>query len=180
VPLPLSALLAQVLLSYTLAFERDSPLSLPILENVVRALGDDAADRRELPAAAAVSPEAVSMALTFLTRQGYIEGTQVVRLKQSGRAARERAQACHPRVSQAMRDRDGQDSLDRLRAATRGILDQRDGERRLLARGLEPHTQGWRAGAPYRKRTDAMLADPLAGLPRHPIVLHRGGWPDGS
>ncbi len=22
--------------------------------------------------------------------------------------------------------------------------------------------------------------DPAAALPRHPMVLHRGGWPDGS
>jgi hypothetical protein len=28
--------------------------------------------------------------------------------------------------------------------------------------------------------TDAVLADPYARLPRYPMVLHRGGYPDGS
>jgi hypothetical protein len=25
-----------------------------------------------------------------------------------------------------------------------------------------------------------MINDPSAGLPHYPMVLHRGGWPDGS
>ena len=27
---------------------------------------------------------------------------------------------------------------------------------------------------------NAILADPIAALPHHPMVLHRGGWPDGA
>jgi len=50
-----------------------------------------------------------------------------------------------------------------------------------LALGLEPYPDGWRAErTPYRAQTEAMLADPVSALPRYPMVLHRGGWPDGN
>ena len=34
--------------------------------------------------------------------------------------------------------------------------------------------------APYLRQTTAVLDDPGAALPHYPMVLHRGGWPDGS
>jgi hypothetical protein len=47
--------------------------------------------------------------------------------------------------------------------------------------GLQPYPDGWRATRnPYRARTQAMLADPASALPRYPMVLGRGGYPDGS
>jgi hypothetical protein len=50
-----------------------------------------------------------------------------------------------------------------------------------LALGLHPYPDGWRAARnPYRTRTQAVLADPTSALPRYPMVLHRGGYPDGS
>ncbi len=36
------------------------------------------------------------------------------------------------------------------------------------------------AGEPYLAQTAAMLEDPTRMLPHYPMVLHRGGWPDGS
>jgi hypothetical protein len=52
---------------------------------------------------------------------------------------------------------------------------------RRLALGLQPYPDGWRAARnPYRARTQAVLADPASALPRYPMVLHRGGYPDGS
>ena len=53
---------AQVLLAYTLDFERESELSLPLTANFVRILGDDGLDVREVPEIAGVSPEATTMA----------------------------------------------------------------------------------------------------------------------
>jgi len=37
----------------------------------------------------------------------------------------------------------------------------------------------WRASKPYVAHTRAVLDDPTARLPHSPMVLHRGGWPDG-
>jgi hypothetical protein len=179
-PVPLSASLAQVLLSYTLAFEREAPLSLPLTETVVRVVSTEGSDVRELPTLSAVSPEAVSMALTYLVKRGLMDGKKVVRLTKAGAEAAEASRATHGRVERAWTERYGRAALDRLRSAARAVLEQRDGKRCRLALGLEPHETGWRASGRYRAQTDAMLADPLTGLPRHPLVLHRGGWPDGS
>jgi hypothetical protein len=49
-----------------------------------------------------------------------------------------------------------------------------------LAEGLRPYPDGWRAARPYLRQTTAVLSDPQGALPRYPMVLHRGGWPDGS
>jgi hypothetical protein len=46
--------------------------------------------------------------------------------------------------------------------------------------GLVPHPGGWRAGPPYARLTQAMIADPAGALPHYPMVSHRGGYPDGS
>ena len=46
--------------------------------------------------------------------------------------------------------------------------------------GLQPYPDGWRARGPYLRQTTAVLNDPGAALPHYPMVLHRGGWPDGS
>ncbi len=179
-PRPLSALLAQVLLSYTLEFERDAPLSLPLAENVVRVLGEEELDVRELPGAGAVSPEGIAMALTFLRKRGYVDGTKLVRLTKAGASARDESQSIHARVERSWTERYGHSAIDRLRSATGAILEQRDGTQSRLALGLEPYPEGWRASGRYLAQTEAMLADPAVGIPRHPMVLHRGGWPDGS
>jgi hypothetical protein len=64
----------------------------------------------------------------------------------------------------------------RLRAALKAIVSQRE----ALAEGLHPPEGGWRTAKPYLAQTQRMLAEPTAALPWHPMVLHRGGWPDGS
>ena len=72
-------------------------------------------------------------------------------------------------------DRAGSHYLGRLRAALQRLL-----EDPRLADGLRPHPDGWRATKRYLAHTEAMLADPRGALPAYPMVLHRGGWPDGS
>jgi len=49
-----------------------------------------------------------------------------------------------------------------------------------FAEGIEPPPTGWRSGPPYAAQTDRLLTDPRAALPRHPLMLHRGGHPDGA
>ena len=52
--------------------------------------------------------------------------------------------------------------------------------RQALADGLAPPAGCWRGAKPYLAQTERLLADPTAALPWQPMVLHRGGWPDGS
>jgi hypothetical protein len=120
--------------------------------------------------------EAIGMALTFLTKNGYVAVEEKqVRLTPSGRAAQKSSARRHREVAEQWLERFGAGAIDRLRSALRRVLDDA-----RLADGLRPHPDGWRATKRYRAHTDAMLADPRAALPHSPIVLHRGGWPDGS
>jgi len=50
-----------------------------------------------------------------------------------------------------------------------------------FAQGLVPRLGGgWRGRAPYLAQTERILRDPVGALPHHPLVLHRGGYPDGA
>jgi DNA-binding MarR family transcriptional regulator len=173
----LAALLSQALLSFTLEYEQESALSLPMGADVVRVLTTGGVRVRDLPGLSGVSREGIASALGFLQRSGHavIEPDpagrgKLVKLTRSGLAA----QAQHPRlveaVEQRWRARLGT-TFDRLRAA------MITGER--LALGLHPYPEGWRARNPYRARTKAVLADPATALAQYPMVLHRGGYPDG-
>ena len=172
---PLTALLTWALLTYTIDFELGSELSLPLGDNVVRVF-EDGIDVRDLPLAAGVPKEAISMALTFLTKSGYVavSGKQV-RLTPRGRKAQQALARRHDDVEDQWAVRFGARDIGRLRAALRRVLDNP-----RLADGLRPHPGGWRATKRYIAHTEAVLADPRAALPHYPMVLHRGGWPDGS
>jgi hypothetical protein len=53
-------------------------------------------------------------------------------------------------------------------------------QREALSAGLVPPPGCWRGEKPFLAQTERVLANPTAALSRHPFVLHRGGWPDGS
>jgi DNA-binding MarR family transcriptional regulator len=174
----LAALLSQALLSFTLEYEEESVLSLALSANVVRALSADGVSMRDMPARSGVSKEAVTATVGFLQRNGYATvepdpagRSKLVRLTGEGLAA----QTQHARLAKAVerrwRRRLGGD-IDRL---TKALITGPQ-----LALGLQPHPDGWRARNPYRARTQAVLADPASALPQYPMVLHRGGYPDGS
>lgn len=166
----LSAAVAQVLLAYTLDFERTSELSLPLSANFVRVLGDEGLDVRELPAIAGVSPEATSMALKFLAKNGYVTvEAKLARLTPKGLDAQAAAPGLHAAVERPS-------TAGPLRRAMAAVLDQRT----ALSEGLRPYPDGWRARKQYVEQTKAVIDDPTARLPHYPMVLHRGGWPDGS
>jgi DNA-binding MarR family transcriptional regulator len=177
-PIPhLSPLLPQVLLAYTLDLERDTEQGLPVSANFLRVLDEKGMDVRELPFAAGVSSEATSMALRLLTKTGHVVvETKVARLTPKGRDAQEAVRLLHDEVEKRWNARFGAAEVRRLRTALDGVLEQRD----ELSQGLKPHPDGWRASKRYVEQTNAVIADPLGRLPHYPMVLHRGGWPDGS
>jgi hypothetical protein len=170
----LAALLSQVLLAYTLDFERESELSLPLSANFVRVLDGKGRSVRNLPLLAGVAKEATAMALTVLAKTRFVavEGTSVAtkraRLTPKGQELQRTHARRHADVAKRW-------ETPRLRSALERVLEHAD-----LSRGLEPHPGGWRATKPYAARTEAMLAEPRSALPHQPMVLHRGGWPDGS
>ena len=168
--LPLSALLSRALLAYTLEFERESAVALPLAANVVRVLDESGVPMSEVPQRGGISKEAVAMAMTALKKGGYVVVEEkTVRLTTRGREAQERAQRLHAEVGRGRRP-----SPAAPRSARRHPR-----RPELLAVGLRPHAGGWRGTRPYLAQTEAMLDDPTGVLPHYPMVLPRGGWPDG-
>lgn len=184
----LSVLLSQVLLAFTLDFERESAVSLAIAANALRVLTAGGIRIRELPHLTGVSKEALSMAAGILIRRSCaVTGPdpaasrgKVIRLTPRGRSAQDEYLRLLDAVEQRWRARFGPAAIDTLRRSLLSVTGQRDGGRPRLALGLQPYPDGWRARGPYLRQTTAVLNDPGAALPHYPMVLHRGGWPDGS
>ena len=184
----LSVLLSQVLLAFTLDFERESAISLAISANALRVLTGRGTRVRDLPHLAGVSKEALSMAIGVLTRRSCaVAGPdpaasrgKLVRLTPRGRSAQDDYLRLLDLVEQRWRARFGPGEIGALRRSLQSAIGQHDGGRPLLSLGLRPYPGGWRAGKPYLRQTTALLNDPSGALPHYPMVLHRGGWPDGS
>jgi DNA-binding MarR family transcriptional regulator len=70
--LSLPSLLCRVLLWFTIEFEQASEVSLDISANILRLLSEGGIPLRDLPRMAAVSKEAVAMAMSFLSSRGYV------------------------------------------------------------------------------------------------------------
>ena len=173
----LSASLSRVLLRFALDAERESNLGLAIGANIMRVLDDSGVRVRDLPRLTGVSKESHAMATAFLGKYGLVEvgsdpdadGTRRIRLTSPGASMRERFEASLTATEDRWQVRVGADRLDALRASLEPLVVGGHGRRSPLWQGLEPYPDGWRA----RVR-------PPETLPHYPMVLHRGGYPDGS
>lgn len=169
--LPLSALLSRVLLAFAVEFERESKLSLAISANVLRVLNEEGVRVRDLPLLTGVSKESIAVAMGILTKQFFAvvepdpagSRAKVARLTRKGREAQDAYRQLFGTIEERWEARFGKDAI----RALRDPLERLVGE--PLFRGLEPYPDGWRASV--RKPTT---------LPHYPMVLHRGGFPDGS
>jgi len=161
----LAALLAKVLLAFTLEFERESELSLAICANVLRMLNEEGVRVRDLPRVSGVSKEAIAVALGFLQKRGFAEvesrgAVRIAGLTPKGIAAKTECAGLLKAVEERWEKRF---DLASLRKSLEPLTNER------LISALEPHPDGWRASVPKP-----------ATLPHYPMVLHRGGYPDGS
>lgn len=163
----LGGLLGQALTSLTLGHEQHSPVSLPLAADFLRVIGAQTVRIRDLPARSGVSKPAVAMATGFLERRRLAESgpQRSVTLTGAGLGALDDYRA---------RATAGEDRA--LREALEAVVSRRE----ALAEGLVPPPGTWRGDQPYLAQTQRVLADPAGALPWHPMVLHRGGWPDGS
>jgi DNA-binding MarR family transcriptional regulator len=167
----LPACLSKVLLAFALDFERDSDLSLALCANVVRLLDDTGVRVRDFPRLSGVSKEAIKMAHGFLEKRGLMvvepdrsaAKTKSVRLTAKGLKAQDAYNKLLANVERHWQARFGKAAIDTLRESLEPLV----GERLLL--GLKPYPDGWRAAVPQAET-----------LPHYPMVLHRGGYPDGS
>ena len=180
--LPLSALLSRVLLAFALEFESESDLSLAISANVLRILDDKGLDEqgvrvRDLPLLSGVSKEAIRAALGILRKKrlAVVESdpagsrVKMVRLTPKGREAQDSYRRLLGAIEERWQKRFGMNTVNALRKLLERLVGEPTAELSPLFRGLEPYPDGWRAEVRKPKT-----------LPHYPMVLHRGGFPDGS
>jgi len=175
--LGLPALLSRVLLSLAVEYEREAGLSLAVSANLLRVLGEDGIRRRDLPALTGISKEAVAWALGVLVRAGMAAEEaadpdpgarrgKVARLTPRGLDDQRRYHERLGALEADWRDRFGADVIQAVRGALEPLV---SGEPAPLLTAIAPYPGNWRA----------RLSRP-AVLPCYPMVLHRGGYPDGS
>jgi predicted transcriptional regulator len=173
--LMLPELLARVLVAFALEFEEESKLSLPLCADVLRVMNEKGIRVKDLPALSGVSKEAIAMALGFMGKRGLTieaqEGAgkaRVVKLTPKGRSAQLSYQRMESVIEARWEPRFG-DRMMRLRKALEKLLGDSGRDQTELLKGTEPQKGCWRAAVPRPKT-----------LPWFPMVLHRGGYPDGS
>jgi DNA-binding MarR family transcriptional regulator len=175
--LALPALLSKALLAFAIEFERESDLSLAISANVVRVLDRKGVAVRDLPLLTGVSKEAIATALGVLQKSGVAavergpDGSRakVVRLTPKGREAKDAYRRLLGTVEERWQARFGKDAIRVLRESLERLVGEPAAPKPPLFRGLDLYPEGWRASV--RKPNT---------LPHYPMVLHRGGFPDGS
>jgi hypothetical protein len=101
---------------------------------------------------------------------------KTARLTDHGTAALDEYEQRVVRVEKAWTKQLGPRVVDDARAALSTLFARPTG----LADTVTPHDGGWRTHKVYAERTAAFIADPAGALPRHPMVSHRGAYPDGA
>jgi hypothetical protein len=175
--LPLSALLARVLLAFALDYEAGSEVSLAVGANLLRVLREDGTRVRDLPLLTSISKEAVAWAMGVLIRARLAveepdpaaSRGKVARLTPRGALAQGLYLESLGAVEDRWRARFGAGTIAALRQPLEALALGADGRPPLLFQALEPYPDNWRASV-----------RPPRTLPFYPVVLHRGGYPDGS
>lgn len=173
----LSVLISRALLQMAIDFETAARLSIALYADLVRLLDKEPRFIRDPAASTGVSNEAIAMGLGFLQRRGLAmverdagpKGIKSVRLTEPGQAAKRNCGRIFDGLEDDWRARFGETAIDELRAALEAIVSDPSDPTALIWTGMMPQPGNWRARA---KRP--------ASLPWFPMILHRGGYPDGS
>lgn len=201
-PLPLPALLSQVLLAFAMEFDRMSRAPLALCANTLRILSESPIPVAEIPRLTGASPETSGIGwqikpyVSIEANPGASRG-KAVRLSPLGIRTQ---QTCHEligKIEKGWKTRFGKDTVDRLRDSLRELFLRRNGDRSLIAEGLAPPPGTVRAGdqapalgrrdigAAARKRardlvvqTEMFRSDPAGTLPHYPLWdMNRGFGP---
>ena len=94
---------------------------------------------------------------------------KVARLTPKGREAQDAFRQLLGVIEERWQARFGKDTISTLRELLERLVGVPTAQLSPLFQGLEPYPDGWRASV-HKPAT----------LPHYPMVLHRGGFPDGS
>lgn len=174
--LRLPHLLSKVIQRYAVSFEEESTVSLTHRANVLRVLSSEGIPVRAVPPLAGISKEAMKMAYGFLMKSGHVLEEPVpsgrgksLRLTDEGMKERGRYHKLQQTMEARWEREFSHGAISRVRSSLDAILKHDVGAELPLFLGLTPPPKSWRSELPK----------PCV-LPHQPMVLHRGGWPDGS
>jgi len=196
---PLPALLAQVLSTFAVEFNRKSPAPLDLCASVLRVLARGPVAVREIPLLTGSSPEmtAIGWRLKPFVIVSTVQGRgKVASLTPAGIKAHRAYVSLLKRVEERWRERFGSTIAD-LKGTLAGIFEVREGGRSKLAMGMSPPpgtvrggeiapSLGRRALGPAARRrardlvvqTQAFMRDPANALPHYPLWdMNRGFGP---
>ena len=202
VPLPLAALLSQLLLAFRVEFDRESRAPLALCANTLRVLGERPIPAGDIPRLTGASPETSGIGWR-IKRYVAVEPDplasrgKLVRLTPPGLRARQTYLELTGEIEKRWEARFGKERFSRLRDSLRELFVPRSGERLLLAEGLIPAAGTVRSGelAPALGRRDVgpaarqrmrdlvaqtamFVRDPAGTLPHYPLWdMNRGFGP---
>jgi hypothetical protein len=159
----LGALLAKALLLFTIAVEAITPVPLVQSANVLRVLRAGPVAKKELPARTGVAKETLNVMTGQMLKHGLIapSADKAFDLTDAGR----RAAAA---TTDAVASEEARWSRE-IRAHLEPLTGDGTVSGSALADAIRPPEGTWR----HRRRQPHTL-------PHHPVVSHRGGYPDGS
>jgi DNA-binding MarR family transcriptional regulator len=174
--LDLTALLSQVLMLFTIDYERDAGDPLFMAANVLRVVGHDGTPTRDLPRRSGISKEAINLMIGPLHKGRLVNvepdtttpRQKLARLTPAGAAAKAIYERLPGAIEKAWTTRFG-DRVAALRAAAEAVVGGSDLATSPLGAVIQPHPDGWRS-----------WVKPPDTLPHHPQPNHRGGYPDGA
>lgn len=165
-PADLPALLSKTLLAFALEFESEAGLSLAIGSNILRLVPEEGIRVRDLPKKSGVAKAALAIALNRLYDWDLatLKPARLVVLTSKGRKSQVAATHLLRKIETRWQARFGKELIATLRAHLKSLTTHP-----ALSDGIAPYPDGWRAYTPKP-----------ATLPHYPMILHRGGFPDGS
>jgi hypothetical protein len=200
--LPLPTLFSEVLLTFRLEFDHESPAPLAQSANTLRVLGEKPIRMAEIPRLTGGSPETSDIGWQIkphvvVTSDPSASRGKVVRLSPLGLKAQQAYHRLIGEIERRWEERFGKDTIARLRESLQGLFDRRSGDAPLLSEGLVAPPGTARAGdqapalgrrdvgAAARQRmrdlvaqTEAFIRDPAGTLPHYPSWdMNRGFGP---
>ena len=200
--LSLPALLSQVLLAFTIEFERESRAPLWLCANTLRVLGEKPIRESDIPRLTGGSPETSGIGWQIkpyivIEPDPAAKRGKVVRLSPRGLAAQQAYRDLNAAIEKRWEANFGKARIARLRDSLRELFVPRSGDRLLLSEGLVPAEGTVRSGAETpalgrrevataaRQRmrdlvaqTEQFVRDPAGTLPHYPLWdMNRGFGP---
>ncbi|MGP0074704.1 MAG: hypothetical protein ACLPWF_22560 [Bryobacteraceae bacterium] len=200
--LPLPTLLSQLLLTFQIDFDRESPAPLVYCANTLRVLSEKPIRVAEIPRLTGGSPETTDIGwqikpYVVVTSDPTASRGKVARLSPRGLRAQQEYHRLIREIEKRWGERFGSDAIGALRELLQGLFDRQSGGAPLLSAGLVPPQGTVRAGdqapalgrrdvgAAARQRmrdlvsqTEAFVRDPAGSLPHYPLWdMNRGFGP---